>query len=140
MPVWIIYHSADAFSVSDKEHLAAGITKIYTDVGLPAFYVNTVFQSMPSGDIFIGEKANDRFVAVAIRHVARSIDTEDLRLLFLSRVDDILTPFMTEKGLDWEYHVIEGPRNQWKNNGIVPPETGSAEEKKWGELNRAVPY
>ncbi|KFY86916.1 hypothetical protein V500_07308 [Pseudogymnoascus sp. VKM F-4518 (FW-2643)] len=140
MPLWIIHHSAGTLSVSDKKILAKGITKIYTDVGLPPFYVNTLFKEASPGDIFIGEEPHKKFATVAIRHIARSIDSEELRLKFLSKVDEVLTPFMEAKQMDWEYHCIDGPRNLWKTNGIIPPETGSAEEKKWAELNRAVPY
>jgi hypothetical protein len=43
MPLWHIYHPPSTFTTpTSKSSLAASITKIYTSVPLPAFYVNVL--------------------------------------------------------------------------------------------------
>ena len=55
MPLWIIYHPPNTFtSLADKTALANEITKLYTIVGLPRFYVNVLFQPIQPESFFIG--------------------------------------------------------------------------------------
>ncbi len=55
MPLWHVYHPANTFNdYATKAALAKSITQIYTDVGLPAFYVNVYFHKIPGEDIWIG--------------------------------------------------------------------------------------
>jgi len=55
MPLWMIYHPPNTFtSFPDKTALANEITKLYTIVGLPRFYVNVLFQPIQPESFFIG--------------------------------------------------------------------------------------
>ena len=55
MPLWNIYHPPNTFtSTPDKTALAKDITKLYTIVGLPRFYVNVLFQPIQPESFFIG--------------------------------------------------------------------------------------
>ncbi|CCF33378.1 hypothetical protein CH063_05583 [Colletotrichum higginsianum] len=50
MPLWIIYHPEGTFEDdASKEAFSADITKFYTTIGLPAFYVVANFISCPQG-------------------------------------------------------------------------------------------
>lgn len=53
----------------------------------------------------------------------------------------LLAPHIAAReDLDWEYHVVETPRDLWKIQGIVPPPSRSAEEKLWARENKAIPW
>ena len=52
----------------------------------------------------------------------------------------MIEPFAAAKGLGWEFHVDETPRDLWMIDGLVPPPTGSDAEKAWVEEDRAIPY
>jgi Putative oxalocrotonate tautomerase enzyme len=44
--------------------------------------------------------------------------------------------FVRDRGLDWEIHIDDTPRNQWTVQGMRPPDSGSDEEKRWIRENR----
>ncbi|EAW12149.1 tautomerase family protein [Aspergillus clavatus NRRL 1] len=138
MPRWLIQHSPNTLTPEEKATLASEITKIYTRVGLPAFYVQVHYVEMPPSTAFIGGEPHPNFVALTIFHLARTMTSEEQVQRFLSRVDAVLTPAFEPKGIDWEYFITETPRHLWKINGLVPPPAGSEEEKVWAEENRAV--
>ncbi|PQE07522.1 Tautomerase protein [Rutstroemia sp. NJR-2017a BBW] len=139
MPIWSFKYSRDALSEPDKVGLAKDITQLYTSVGLPAFYVNVQFFEMGPTDMLVGGESRSNFVNLSIVHIARTFKTETDRSDFLKKIDLILERFRN-KGLDWEYFVVETLRQQWKINGMYPPLASSDEEKEWARLNRPVEH
>lgn len=141
MPLWRIFHGPGAFDAEQKAALARDITKLYVDVGLPAFYVNVLFFAVPEESFYIGGKGAANFVRVSIEQIARKLPPDEARVRnWLRRIDDALAPYIKERGFDWEYNILETSRDLWKVNGIVPPPTGSEEEKKWNAENRPGAY
>ncbi|KAL2222620.1 putative oxalocrotonate tautomerase [Thermoascus aurantiacus ATCC 26904] len=138
MPLWVFAHTPGAFSPEEKKDLAQAITRIYTRLNLPAFYVNVQFFEMAPSDIYVGGESLSNFTTISIHHVARAFDSESSKQKFLGEVDSVLNPRLQPKGINWEYFVQEAPRELWKINGLVPPPTGSELEKKWFRLNRPV--
>jgi len=57
-----------------------------------------------------------------------------------NQIGKLIQPFATAKGLRWEFHVDETPRDLWMINGLVPPPSGSDAEKLWARENRPIPY
>ncbi|KAI9040115.1 tautomerase family protein [Aspergillus affinis] len=139
MPVWSFKYSQGALSKQDKVGLAKEITQLYSSKGLPAFYVNVQFFEMGSNDMLVGGEYRSNFVNLSIVHIARTFKTETDRLDFLKQIDLILERFKT-KGLDWEYFIVDAPRQQWKINGMYPPLAGSTKEKEWVRLNRPIQH
>ena len=39
MPLWNVYHPVGAYSAQDKQVFAERITKLYTNIPIPKFYV-----------------------------------------------------------------------------------------------------
>ena len=70
MPLHRIYSAKGVFSPSDKEGIAQNITDIY-GFALPKFYVVVVFVDVDEDSIFVGGKANSRFVRLVTQHLAR---------------------------------------------------------------------
>lgn len=140
MPLWTFGHSAGAFTSEEKKDLAQAITNIYAEGGVPAFYVNVQFIPLAEDDLWYGGHPHPKFTMINIYHVAQNVAdfTDEAQKSFLAKVDKVLTPRMTKKGMGWEYFIIEGPRKFWKIDGIVPPPTGSEMEKLWFRHNRPV--
>ncbi|KAJ5856489.1 uncharacterized protein N7529_010433 [Penicillium soppii] len=144
MPLWQIYHPVGTYGdPASKISFAEDITKMYTKLGLPAFYVVTNFIPLPNEDILVGGKLRTEkpFIRVVISHIAIKMPNDDaVYKRSTSSIDAILKPHIADKGYDWEYHVMETERRLWKINGLVPPPWKSDEEQLWAKEDRAVPY
>ena len=138
MPLWKIYHPEGSFSAEDKASIAERITGIYRM--LPKFYVGVVFQAVPKDSFFIGGEAADDFVRIWVDHIARQFNDEDLKARFLASVDQLLSPFISGRGLRWEMHVDETPFSLWTIQGLRPPMPGTDAEKRWRSENRPTVY
>uniref|UniRef100_A0A914YHA8 Tautomerase cis-CaaD-like domain-containing protein n=1 Tax=Panagrolaimus superbus TaxID=310955 RepID=A0A914YHA8_9BILA len=143
MPLHRIYHSPGQFSKDDKTGLTEAITQIYTNpqiANLPAFYVVVLFIPIEEENFFVGGKNTKNFVRISVQHIARSFDSYEQSNEFLQRYENVLAPFIKERGFDWEVDIEQIDRNLWRENGLSPPLPRSDAEKEWVRLNKAVPY
>ncbi|KAJ5698937.1 hypothetical protein N7462_000942 [Penicillium macrosclerotiorum] len=146
MPLWQIYHPAGTFEDdASKQSFAEDITKMYMELGLPAFYVVTHFYQMKANDVYIGGKpkqgADKPFVRIVITHIAITMpDVDAIYTRTTLRLDQIMKPHLLDKGYDFEYHVDETERRLWKINSLTPPSYKSDAEQLWAKENRPVPY
>lgn len=146
MPLWQIYHPANTFiDDSSKREFAQDITKMYAELGLPAFYVVSHFYRVEDSNVFVGGESNAPekapFVRIVITHIAIHVpDSDSMYLRTTSRLDQVMKAHIADKGYDFEYHVDETDRRLWKINGMIPPQWKSEEEKIWVKNNRAIPY
>ncbi|MCZ8283542.1 MAG: tautomerase family protein [Aquidulcibacter sp.] len=138
MPLWKIYHPANAFSEADKADLAEKITDVYGAV-MPRFYVGILFQSVEPTQFFVGGKPSGQFVRIVMEHIARSFPNVEASRRFIDRINDILKPYVADRGLDWELHIDETPFDYWSINGYYPPRAKTPDEIRWREQNRASP-
>jgi phenylpyruvate tautomerase PptA (4-oxalocrotonate tautomerase family) len=110
MPYWEIFTPENAFTPEDKEQLSEAITSIYVDyVNLPRFYVVVLFKDMPKETMYVGGKANNNFVRIRLDHIARQMETAEVRALMMTVAEEKLAPFIKERGYDWEIHIDETP-------------------------------
>ena len=100
----------------------------------------TLFHEMDRGSFFVGGEPADDVVRVAIDIFARDVDNQARRESVRHRIGAVIQPFATAKGLRWEFHVDQTPRDLWMINGLVPPPAGSDAEQLWAKENRAIPY
>lgn len=141
MPYWQIFTPANAFTDEDREKLSEAITSIYVDyVNLPPFYVVVLFNDMPRNSMYVGGKAHNNFVRIFIDHIARQLDTPELRAACMTVIEEKLAPFIRDRGFDWEVHIDETPIDLWRTQGLVPPPPYSDIEQLWATENRAIPY
>jgi 4-oxalocrotonate tautomerase family enzyme len=141
MPYWEIFTPENAFTNEDKEQLSQAITSIYTEhVNLPPFYVVILFKEMPENTMYVGGKATNNFVRIRTDHIARQMDSAEIRALFMGVVEEKLAPYVKERGFDWEVHVDETPMELWRTQGLAPPPAESDMEKLWAKENRPIPY
>ncbi|KAF2180871.1 hypothetical protein K469DRAFT_591138 [Zopfia rhizophila CBS 207.26] len=144
MPLWLVFHPEGTFEdVASRKALSQDITKIYTEINLPAFYVVINFIKMSVGQTWVsGEQKTEKpFIRLVAEHIAVHLpNSDEVYKRTTTRIDQALKPHIDDKGYDWEFHVDETERRLWKVNGMIPPPFNSEEEKSWVRENRPVPY
>lgn len=146
MPLWQIYHPVGTFEDdTSKQAFAKTITQMYTNVGLPSFYVVVHFHKQDPGTTFVGGISDTSnkppFIRMVITHIAIHLPDEDaMYLRSTSKIDQVIKPHVADKGYDFEYHVDQTDRRLWKINSLIPPPHKSDAEKLWVKENRPVMY
>ncbi|MFA7763258.1 tautomerase family protein [Streptomyces sp. NPDC048723] len=141
MPLWTVHHTPGIFSDAEKHQLASAIADHYEKVGLPRFYVVTLFQETRPEDFYIGGEPVPVGVRVVIDHIARRNPDQESRRRTARWIRQILQPHLERHaGLPWEFHVDETSADLWMINGLVPPPCGSDAERNWAAQNAATPY
>ncbi len=138
MPLWKIYHPEAAFSDDDKRAIAERLTGLYRD--LPPFYVGVVFEVVAKTSFYIGGQPADDFVRIAVDHIARQINDDDIRQQFLAAIGRLLAPYIADRGLRWEIHIDETPFNLWAIQGLRPPVPGTPAGEVWRLDNKPSAY
>jgi 4-oxalocrotonate tautomerase family enzyme len=140
MPLWSVYHPAGAYTEEEKREFADRVTSLYEAGGLPRFYVVILFHEVNRGSFYVGGEPVDDRVRIAIDHIARHYADAASKEAARERIGAVIEPFAAGKGLRWEFHVDETPRELWMIDGSVPPPGGSEAEQLWAKENWAVPY
>jgi phenylpyruvate tautomerase PptA (4-oxalocrotonate tautomerase family) len=128
-----------AYPPEDKQAFSKRITDIYSQVPLPKFYVDVVFQEIPEDSFYVGGVPARNFVRIHMDHIARQLTSEAAKTKFLARVESAIAPFIKDRGFDWELHIDETPFDLWTVQGIRPPRAGTEDEKRWISENRPSP-
>ena len=137
MPLWTIYHPVAAFEAAHKQALAKAITKLYD---FPAFYVGVVFIEQDRDSLYRGGEPADNFVRIAVDHINLTWKSPEEASRRVKQFDEALAPTMRDRGLLWEFHIDETPRNYWLIEGFSPPPSGSEAEKRWMRENKPSAY
>lgn len=140
MPLWTIYHTPNVFTDKEKAELAASITEVYVTVGLPRFYVVTVFKEIKPSDFYIGGELTESAVRIVVDHIARTLPDKAGRERVTGHLGRVLAPHLDKAGLHWEFHIDETSEELWMINGLVPPAMNSEAEREWARTNRSGPY
>ncbi|WP_067821027.1 tautomerase family protein [Nocardia inohanensis] len=141
MPLWTIHHTPGIFTPEEKHQLASRIADHYERVGLPRFYVVTLFQETQPENFYVGGEPTPAGVRVVIDHIARRNPDAEARRRTTQWINSILKPHLDRHpDLHWEFHADETSEELWMINGLVPPPGGSEAEKDWAKRNLAAPY
>ncbi|MEU6430332.1 tautomerase family protein [Microbispora sp. NPDC046973] len=141
MPLWTVHHTPGIFTDEEKRQLASRIADHYEQVGLPRFYVVTLFHETRPEDFHVGGEPTSAGVRIAIDHIARSNPDRESRRRTATWIKGMLRPFLERHaGLHWEFHVDETSEDLWMINGIAPPPAGSDAERLWAASNATSPY
>jgi phenylpyruvate tautomerase PptA (4-oxalocrotonate tautomerase family) len=140
MPLWQIFHPADAYTPEDRKTLSERITALHASGNVPKFYVVIAFHPLPADSMYVGGEPRSNFVRFKIDQVARTLPGEVLRAWWMRRIEEVIAPFVTQRGLESEVQIDEPPADLWTINGIAPPPFGSIAEIKWFKENKVVPY
>ncbi|KAJ5086203.1 hypothetical protein N7532_010974 [Penicillium argentinense] len=140
MPLWLIFHPPGTFEdVISKQALTKDITKIYTGIGLPPFYVVVNFIKLSTEDVWVGgeRKSEKPFIRIVAEHIAVRLENEDIVYKRTADAfDKALKPHVADKGYEWEFHIDETERRLWRVNGLIPPPFGSDVEQLWAKENK----
>jgi phenylpyruvate tautomerase PptA (4-oxalocrotonate tautomerase family) len=140
VPLWNVYHPEGAYTDAEKNAFAERITKMYTDIDLPKFYVNVIFQEIPKRSFYIGAEPVGNFVRITVVQIARTLPTDELRGAWLRVAEEAVRPYVQDRGYDWEFHIDETPADLWTVQGIRPPAMGSDAERRWAREGQATPH
>lgn len=138
MPLWKIYHPVGAYSAEDKQAISRSLTDVYARA-MPRFYVGVIFQEVAAGDFYIGGEPRSNFVRIWVDHIARTFSSDEMKVRFFEKMNQIFEPWIAARGYDWELHVDETPFDLWTIQGHFPPREGTEDEKRWIADNRASP-
>lgn len=138
MPRWTIHSSVGSISAAEKDSIAKQVTTLYTDLGLPAFFINVFFHEHEIGNYYCGGESEHSSVFFHIDHAARNFESEHIRSAFISRVKSIVEPILGTKKRKWEFNIYEHPRDNWRINGMIPPIDHPDLLKEWVEKDDAV--
>ncbi len=140
MPLWTIYHTPNVFSDNEKSELAKSITEVYVTVGLPRFYVVTVFKEIEPSDFYVGGEQTGTAVRIVVDHIARTLPDKAGRERITQYLGRVLAPHLDRADVHWEFHIDETSEELWMINGLVPPPMNSDAEREWARTNRSSPY
>ena len=118
MPIWHVYHPENLYSAKDKQQFAAQVTVLYAELAkLPKFYVSVAFHAFSPQDFFVGAEPATKFVRISIDHIARLTSDPERRKKGMDTINERLAPFLRQRGLHWEIHIDETPRDFWTIDG-----------------------
>jgi hypothetical protein len=102
--------------------------------------VGVVFIELDHESFFRGGEPTDDFVRIAVDHINLTWKAPEEASRRMKQFDEALAPMMRDRGLVWEFHVDETPRNFWSIEGYRPPPSGSEAEKRWIHENKPSAY
>ncbi|MBU1287017.1 MAG: tautomerase family protein [Alphaproteobacteria bacterium] len=105
------------------------MTSIYARV-MPKFYVNVLFEEVPEDSFFIGGEPRNDFVRITMDHIARAFPSKEGSKRFFDAVNELITPWVKDRGFDWEFHIDETPFDLWSIQGFYPAREGTQDEKR----------
>jgi phenylpyruvate tautomerase PptA (4-oxalocrotonate tautomerase family) len=140
MPLWKVYYPVGAFTAEDKKALAKRVTEMYAKVPIPKFYVVFIYEEIAQDSCFVGGEPNNKFVRFKIDHIARTLPGPVMREWWIRSLDELIAPFVKDRGYDWEISVDETPVDLWSLQGELAPPFESVAEKRWVKENKASPY
>ena len=140
MPLWKIHHPVGAYTAEDKKEFAEAITRVYEAVPIARFYVVVLFEEVAADSFFVGGESHGSFVRLQIDQMARTLPGPVIREWWTRNLDQVIAPWIRDRGYDWEFTITEPPADLWSLQGEIPPPFESVAEKRWVQENKATPY
>jgi len=157
MPLWQLFTPQNAYTREEKADLARKITDIYSSefsrenfgFELPRFYTSVVFHEIKADSFFVGGEPRDKFIQIEVVHIARTneaaaalvgITVEEILGRYFEKVNELLKPYVADRGYEVEFHVETAPFETWQIDGMTPPPPYSEDELRWAKDNKSSPY
>src|SRR5712664_4866398 len=113
MPLWNIYHPVGAYSAQDKKEFAEKVTAMYSQIPIPKFYVVMIFEEVAADSFYVGGVSRGKFVRLKLEHMARTWPGPIVREWWVEAVDQLIAPYVRDRGYDWEVTIDEVPADLW---------------------------
>ncbi|KAF7972442.1 hypothetical protein HWV62_18022 [Athelia sp. TMB] len=137
MPLYVLYHDADAFTTEEKKKIAKGITDAHVQAtGIAPFLVKVVLHGGSDGDLYTGGEV-DRKSLRLVGNVRRGRDTEHKRELLRLQFEN-LKAAKPDPAYNIRIHIQELEPDNVTLDGVHMPKPGSEEERRWTEAGRIV--
>ncbi|MDV7089952.1 tautomerase family protein [Rhodococcus opacus] len=157
MPLWQLFTPENAYTSEEKADMARKIVDLYSSdfsqenfgFVLPKFYTSVIFHEIKAESFFVGGEPRDQFVQIEVVHIARTVETSAAKLgitpeetlrRYFEQMDNVLKPYIADRGYELEFHAEPAPFETWRIDGMVPPEPWSEDELRWGKDNKSSPY
>jgi phenylpyruvate tautomerase PptA (4-oxalocrotonate tautomerase family) len=140
MPLWKIHHPVGAYTPEEKKEFAEAITRVYDAIPIPKFYVVVIFDEVTGDSVYVGGESHGSFVRIHIDQMARTLPGPVIREWWVRQLDQVIAPWVRDRGYDWEFTIAEQPSDLWSLQGEIAPPFESLAEKRWVEENKATPY
>ena len=122
MPLWKVYHPVGAFTAEDKQKLAKQVTEVYASIPIPKFYVVFIFEEVAKDSLLCQVASrNNKFVRFKIDQIARTLPGPVIREWWIRTLDQVIAPFVKDRGYDWEISIDETPFDLWSLQGELAP-------------------
>jgi hypothetical protein len=108
-----------------------------------------VFHEIKADSFFVGGEPRDKFVQIEVVHIARTneaaaelagITVEEILGRYFEKVNELLKPYIADRGYEVEFHVETAPFETWQIDGMTPPSPYSEDELRWAKDNKSSPY
>jgi phenylpyruvate tautomerase PptA (4-oxalocrotonate tautomerase family) len=113
---------------------------MYSRIPIPKFYVAMIFEEVAAESFYVGGVSHGKFVRLKLEHMARTLPGPVLREWWVKAVDQLIAPYVRDRGYDWEVTIDEVPADLWSLQGEIPPPFESHAEKRWvkGEQGQSI--
>jgi len=140
MPWTRIYHPNTVLQdPAERDALSNAITDLYEPIKFPRFWVGVIFVPLEPSSIYMGGKAQTKWVRLAVEHALGPAGTTDFDP-FVARYEAAIKPFIRDKGIAHELTFAFIPLEPWRINGMKPPTIGTPAHRKWLEENKPSAY
>lgn len=138
--MWKVHHPAGAYTPAEKQEFSDAITQVYAAAPIPRFYVVVLFEEVAADSFYVGGESHGGFVRIQIDQMARTLPGPVLREWWVGKLDEVIAPWVRDRGYDWEFNITEPPSDLWSVQGQIPPPFESAGERRWVRENKPSPY
>jgi hypothetical protein len=97
------------------------------------------FREVPEEDFLVGGEPVGNFIRIFVDHVARQLETPELRNWASEEFEKALVPSVMDRGFDWEGHIDETPIDPLARAGSRAAATGVGHREALGQGEPAHP-
>ena len=95
-----------------------------------------IFEEVAAELSDVGGASHGKFVRLKLEHMARTLPGPIVREWWVKAVDQLIAPYVRDRGYDWEVTIDEVPADLWSLQGEIPPPFDLHAEKRWVKENQ----
>ena len=118
MPLWKIYTPENAYTPEDK-HKRRDHRRSLRQSPDPPLLRRDDLRGNPRRFVLRGREVARQVVRLKIDHMARTLPTPAIRKWWIAAADELITPWVKDRGYDWEITIDELPADLWSLQGEV---------------------
>ena len=72
-----------------------------------------IFEEVAADSVYVGGVSHGKFVRFKLEHMARTLPGPVVREWWVKAVDQLIAPYVRDRGYDWEVTIDEVPADLW---------------------------